>query len=255
MGACSTKIQPEHCNMSEANNNLYYIQILEVTYEKFTIRLDTRNNININKKRKYYIKEIINTNQYNKLGQITIPKNKSFVTQDIYFQNDHKNNYKIAIYDQKNPPKPLSNIITLTKYPLQWNITDKYQPNPVSTSTMTTIENSNNKTLDLYWDTPALSFGKIKYKIIYSPKNYRKKNENIVDILPLSIPFELLPVQINIITISNNTNVSLPKDVIIGSNGKIKIFESENEKRIYLNKMNELHDFKSNALNVGLGFY
>eukprot|EP01084_Bolivina_argentea_P119930 212622_1 len=116
MGQCGAKIQREPSyryiipNENKDNNNLmdyydgeeqlsYFMQIKEVTNEKFTVRLDTKKRID--KRIKYDLKHVLNADA-DELCQITIPKNKSFGTDDVYFENNNDNNYQVSIYDEND---------------------------------------------------------------------------------------------------------------------------------------------------------
>eukprot|EP01084_Bolivina_argentea_P281366 481398_1 len=187
---------------------LYFIQITEITNEKFTMRFDENTGI------KQYAIQDIGTNSH-ELGKVSILSRSG--THDIYFEQAQDENYKISFDDQNdsgNTQQPLSNSISLTKYPSNMNYPpnnkSKYKPNAVNTATITKIFDEKNKNVHLYWTIPALTYGKIQYKVLYNQDKEEKQNndedskstEEIVTLLPYAISSSQIPINLSIITIS-----------------------------------------------------
>eukprot|EP01084_Bolivina_argentea_P281365 481395_1 len=197
--------------MSSRQGNLsYFIQITEVTNEKFTVRLDTAN-VEITTIKRYTIRDVLDMDQ-DELAEVSITKNRRFGTDDIYFEDDHDEKYQISLYDEDDysNKQSLSNIIELTKYPSNMsyppNAKSNYKPNSVNTVTMSKILDANCKHIRLYWSIPASSYGIIQYKIVYCQDDEEKrnvdKNEEIVKVLPYSVPISNVSINFKIITIS-----------------------------------------------------
>eukprot|EP01084_Bolivina_argentea_P256817 432549_1 len=192
----------EHKDMYDNKAKIsYFIQITDVSHDAFTIRLDvsTKNKKN---KRKYYIKEVSNAED-SELGTITIIRKQQCGYQVIDFETKHDEEYKIAIFEKNDNliNKPLSNVIKFIKCPC--NIENNYKPKSIDTSTIIKILDKRHKKVNIYWNTPTLSFGEIQYKIVYT-QNDDDSKDVIVELLPYSIPLSSMktPLEIEIITIS-----------------------------------------------------
>eukprot|EP01084_Bolivina_argentea_P047178 86922_1 len=169
----------------------YFIYITEIKKENFTI------NVNVQKKdkrhRNFVIKE---SNTQRRLGEITIESKQKSGKQILDFDNDSTNIYTIALYDKKSNKK-LSQEIKLTKYP-SIDLIDTYKPNCIDPSSIIEIKKKQN--IHLYWNSPLSTFGKIKYKINYHVDG--QKTEQEIESFPYLISSTLLPIKIQIITIS-----------------------------------------------------
>eukprot|EP01084_Bolivina_argentea_P256822 432562_1 len=93
----------------------YFIQITEITNEKFTLRFDENAAI------KQYAIQDMETNSH-ELGKVSILSRSG--THDIYFEKEHDENYKISLNDQNysaNTQQPFSYIVSISKYPSNMN--------------------------------------------------------------------------------------------------------------------------------------
>eukprot|EP01083_Nonionella_stella_P230130 813836_1 len=210
----------------------YFAQITQITNEAFVVRLDVVE-MNRSKRRQYDIREINKPNA-DELERITIPRKSLFGTKQVYFDDDgHGEKYALGVFDRdKENPQLLSNIIHIVAHPSNAEYPPtQYKPKAVDVSSIKKVLEQEHQTVYLYWNVPALSLGDIEYKIIYNPNDDEKDNaadvkDDIVHVLPHSIPLELLPIQIQIITMckfDKATFYSEPSDTIdIGNLSKSK---------------------------------
>eukprot|EP01083_Nonionella_stella_P204515 745507_1 len=187
----------------------YFAQITQVTNQTFVVRLDVIKT-NDTKKRKYDVKEIAKPNA-EELERLIVPPKALFGSKKVYFDDDHDDKYALGVFDRtKDDPQLLSNSIDVVAYPSDatYPPTPQYKPQAIDVSTIKKILDKEHQTVYLYWNVPILSFGDIEYKIVYNPHDDAKDNDtddvkdDIVSILPHSIPLKLVPIQIQIITIS-----------------------------------------------------
>eukprot|EP01084_Bolivina_argentea_P246062 411869_1 len=170
----------------------HFIQVTAVTEDDFTVQLDVDKSSK--KNRKFLLKDI--SRQNIELEKITVKSKQTSGEVVVDFNNDHKNDYSIAVYDENN--EQLSATIKVIK-PSELNI-HTYKPNDVDPSTVIKILDEKNETVYLYWNIPSETFGEIKYKICYDIAH--EKEEHMVDVLPYSMPLSLMPIDIQIHTIS-----------------------------------------------------
>ena len=130
----SNPFDPSFYDGEEKLDNFF--QIIKISNQQFMVRMDTVNVNNDKKKKKYTINDILQDGDIDELGTMYINKKKSFGKQTIRIEDDddHVDDYKIAVYNTNNLNKPLSNIIKFKKYPLKWKYpptNDKnYKPQP-----------------------------------------------------------------------------------------------------------------------------
>eukprot|EP01083_Nonionella_stella_P174827 607123_1 len=210
----------------------YFAQITQITNEAFVVRLDVLE-MNRSKRRQYDIREINKPNA-EELERLTIPRKSLFGTKQVYFDDDgHGEKLALGVFDRnKENPQLLSNIIHIVAHPSNAEYPPtQYKPKAVDVSSIKKVLDEEHQTVHLYWNVPALSLGDIEYKIIYNPNDDEKDNaadvkDDIVHVLPHSIPLELLPIQIQIITMckfDKATFYSEPSDTIdIGNLSKSK---------------------------------
>ena len=183
----------------------YFMQIISVSEDDFCIRLIAQN-INKLKPRKFIIKEIRNDDEVTMTDiPITIKKKKRFAKQDGNIDEDHDNTYHLALYDAKHTDNLIPNANQLefrvmrdeSEYPPS---NTKYKPNPIDISTIIKCRDEENDEINIYWQIPSNSFGKISYKIV--PNGNGKTESTIIEFLPYSFPSSLLPLSFQVITLT-----------------------------------------------------
>ncbi len=187
----------------------YFLQIKKVTNDNTTMIYDIKE---IESKKKYQNEEL---------------KYQGKKDQLKYLNDKHSDFYGIAIYNQINNISPLTNVITLRKYPFNTYPplpNDNYKPQPIDIMSVRQIFDKKGKTLRLYWNIPQLTYGLIKYKVMQRSimSDEKKQNDDvhsqIMNTLPVLYSFAAIPCKINIVTISIfNDDISIesePSDTI-----------------------------------------
>eukprot|EP01084_Bolivina_argentea_P257990 434766_1 len=114
--------------------------------------------------------ELRETQTQNKLKGILLKKNTTNEQFEVFFGNhQYKDRYIVAIYSRNKSQSPLSNYISLRTYPYDEYPPPKqsnYTPKPIDIMKVRKIFDAKQKIINVYWDTPPLTYGKIEYKII-----------------------------------------------------------------------------------------
>eukprot|EP01084_Bolivina_argentea_P005885 11112_1 len=211
-------------NQSEMNQKLsLFMQITAVNDVDFIVEviLDEPQN----KPKILFIKEIDHEN--NEFTFLKIEKGHNSGKVGIYIDEQHDENYHLALYDDKQSesPTPNSNQIhfIILKDKQQFPpANENYKPQCIDLSSVLNVKDDEHNKLNIYWTIPTRSFGNISYKIMMDDS----KEEQIVDLLPLSIASNSIPMSFRVITITKVGDIiyeSNPSQVIVVENMEIEM--------------------------------
>eukprot|EP01084_Bolivina_argentea_P020196 37574_1 len=171
-----------------------------------------------NKTKKYFVKEIGVIND-NSIGfKVRIKKGDKSGATEIQL-DEERDEYYLGLYENKEAKHPLTNtnVIHLVTVKDETYVPPEnmdYRPKCISLSTVRKTNDYKNKTVSLYWDIPWCCFGEISYKITRDDR----KEEEVISILPYSIPFPDVIISFEVITIAtidDNVYESGPSHTII----------------------------------------
>eukprot|EP01084_Bolivina_argentea_P180738 312236_1 len=242
----------------------YFMQVTNINAKRFDLLLmsdaiDT-------KIRKFRIKEygLNHADCINK--RIVIPKHKHYAHATVHINAKSDEFYSLFLYDIDNTEAPLlrSNQIKLiiskneNEYP---PINKNYKPDSINSKTILKVKDEENHRVNIYWLIPPKSYGNISYKIIN--KNENDLKEEIVDLLPYSIPLSSIPISFEVITIARVADVvyqSQPsKTIKIGMIQKEQIFDmkksSESEMLLVVKHALEILDKDHKTVSSALRAY
>eukprot|EP01084_Bolivina_argentea_P160844 280063_1 len=182
----------------------YFMQIVAIQQDTIHVYL-VCDSINHKQDRKFRINDKNNVSQ-----RIVIPKKRNSAGVEIHIDEKHDALYDLALYDIKNTdhPVPKSNQIKLiilkdkNDYP---PLNKSYKPNCVDLETLFKVKDEKNNEINIYWSVPLKPYGNITYKIIKENIQYDdeiKEEDEIIDLLPYSVPLTSIPISFKVITIT-----------------------------------------------------
>eukprot|EP01083_Nonionella_stella_P028845 79489_1 len=177
----------------------YFIQIVAVNEEDFTLHL--LSDCITSRKRRFQIKEI-DPKDGTAIGDvdwIPILKQKQSGTCEIDIDETHEAMHHLAVFDREGTQ--VSNVIQFERMKNEMN--SHYKPNPIDLSTLLRVKDEDEKQIELYWDIPPKSFGKMRYKIIKNDNEDEKdaRAHEIIDLLPYCVPLAI-PMTLKVVTIA-----------------------------------------------------
>eukprot|EP01084_Bolivina_argentea_P021127 39246_1 len=198
----------------------YFIQITAVDLDDFHVELTCYEFETSKKKQKYFVKEITDDDNIDKVESCMIikPGEKS-AGIDIDFDEDHHSSFLLGLYKNKKVKHrlPNSNSVHLVMIKDDTKVPPKnlsYKPDSIDCLTVIKCKDERKECVNIFWSIPSQIFGEISYKIT----NNDGKVKDIISFLPYSIPLSSIPVSFNVITIATIDQMiyqSVPSKCII----------------------------------------
>eukprot|EP01084_Bolivina_argentea_P021128 39247_1 len=146
----------------------YFIQITSVDLADFHLELTLYETSK--KKRKYFVKEITDDDNIDKIEScIIIKPGAKSAGVDVDFDEDHHSSFLLGLYKSKKVKHALPNsnsvhliMVKDTQVP-PTNLS--YKPDSIDCSTIIKCKDEREECLNIFWSIPSQIFGEISYKI------------------------------------------------------------------------------------------
>eukprot|EP01083_Nonionella_stella_P179947 640284_1 len=178
---------------------LYFMQIMSVDLDEFMVQVSV--DTAVNKKRKFFIKEIGTNGNNSVVVSVRIPKWQTSGSIYVDCDEEHGEVYHLALFESKQIKDPIQNCrpirFVMAKDEQMPPHNKQYKPNMIDSSKVFTRSDENAQQVNVYWETPSASFGDISYNVLSQSK------EDMISVasLPYSIAIALLHVSFRVVTV------------------------------------------------------